>query len=227
MKNKYSKNLSKQIGYLLLLFTITCFSCNSQKDLDNINIKAIAEFNKNPSFDKDIPSNQFGKPDDLFLRIKEQLVFLGFEKIDSLSKYFQIRITSDFDKSGKTQILSLRFVDNIWTGNYYKVNNDESDTSNIKFTIDSIKVVPKCGWSVFIDNLFSNDILYLPPIEKIPGFNMVIADGDICIFEIASENKYRFYYYYSPAIIKDFQFEQCKKIVKIFDIINKNINFKK
>lgn len=228
MKKKYFQNFNLIKAYIFLIpFFALFFSCNSDKDESKINFNAVEEFNKNISFSKDIPLNEFGNYSNLYLDVKKHLELLGFDKLDSFNKCFQIRIMMNFDKSKHVQILSLKFIDGYWSGKYYKVNEPVKNRSDLKFSIDSNEVFPKMGWPIFINKLISANILYLPTINNIPGFNMTFADGDLCIFEIASKTKYRFFYYYSPDVIKDLEFNECKKVLEIVKIIDENIDFNK
>jgi hypothetical protein len=216
----------------LFLLTIFC-TCNLQDctEKDSLISNAIKEYNKDTgAFARDIPVKNNGYVDNIYIRTKEMQERLRMEKIDSGYNNFQIRITKDFDKSGDLEVLSIKCTDNQWKAIYYVYNGNENDTAYANVKMNSTELFPKKGWCHFVEALFSQNILNLPTIEKVPILSdVIIADGGNCYFEIASKNKYRFYYYYAPELLSMHvteEYKESKNVIEIFNIIEENFNFK-
>lgn len=224
-KINYQTNLIVILDLLMVLLFFSSCNTTQDKDINKRNISAINEFNKSHAFIKDVPLKAAGSQDKIYLNIKNGLEKLGLEKIDTLYNNFQIRITNDFDNSGKLQLLSLKLEDSSWKGWYYRFAINRDDTTYKDIKADSFDVSPKDGWPNFINELISQDILYLPTMQKIPNFHNDLVHGEYCFFEIASKNRYRFYYYNSPKYDDDIKIIEFKKIKEILKIIETNFAF--
>ena len=209
---------------IIFLFWNFLLSCNSKSEKDEINIISINEFNNKNTPRKDIPLNKLGEYDRTYVGMMTLLDTLKFERLDSGCEDFTIRIINNFDESDKLQIVSLKLREGFWTGKYYKVQNikDSSSPQNI---VDSNDITPKISWPSFIKKLITANILTLPNMETLSGFDKLVADGDLCFFEIASEKRYRFYYYYSPYLMVDWNYKECKNVIEIISVIKNNIDF--
>lgn len=214
------------LSVVILFSTCSVRECDSKGSLI---LDEIKEFNKDTSkFEKDIPFKDSGVIDQIYIGTKKMQERLGMEKIDSSYDNFQIRITNEFIKSGGLQVLSIRLRDSEWTATYHTYKGNQNDTSYANVKRDSMELFPKWGWCQFLNALISQNILKLPTMEKVSIVkNILVADGGICFFEIASRNKYRFYYYYEPDLLSiiDTKSTEGNNVIEIFKIIKDNFNF--
>lgn len=215
------------IKYILFSFFLTIIlSCQEKDRWEEMNNKAIGDFRSNSNYQKDIPMNKNGSPNHIYSRFVTSLKKSKLNRIDTLEKKFMIRVFHDFNNSGSLQILSMEFEHMQWEGKYYSYKNVLNDS--IRNHLIWRNIEPKNGWSKCIHDLFSANILYLPSMNNIEFLNALdIADGGVIYIEIADENVYRFYYFYEPTLLKEYcNLKECKQVVKIFEILNSNFNFK-
>lgn len=217
---------------LLPLFLNTIFCCCNQQNCSEKNSfisRAINEFNSDTGkLKKDIPVKNNGFVDNIYRYLKRTQEKLDIEKIDSAYNNFQIRITNDFDKTNDLEVLSIKCTDNQWKAIYYVYNGNENDTAYANVKMDSTELFPKKGWCHFVEALISQNILNLPTIEKVPILgDVIIVHGGYCYFEIASKNKYRFYYYYKPELLSELETEyaESNNVIEIFKVIKANFKF--
>lgn len=106
-----------------------------------------------------------------------------------------------------------------------KYNYDEHNGSLVSINRASKNVVPKSGWKDFVDSLLSMGILELPDMSAITGYELS-TDGDWFAVDFANCGKYRYYSYQIPWEYTD-EFWQAKKAVKISDLIENELDFKR
>lgn len=216
-----SLSILRSYVFFVSILIIGCFcdGCYDQK-LSEKNKKAIAEFNASS-----VENNIGGQLVNIHESVLNTISHIGLERMDTLFNSFAIRIIHNFDSTGGLQIAFFKYSGSAWSGRYYKAKKSENNSDN-SFRIDSCNIEPLCGWTPFINKLFDKGILYLPLMQNIKNFNELVADGSLCYFEIASSKRYRFYYYYSPSIMKDWNYDEAKKVIDLFEIIKNNFDFK-
>jgi hypothetical protein len=88
------------------------------------------------------------------------------------------------------------------------------------------EVEPKSGWTNFIKAITDLQILTLPNGQDIKDYNSCGGtDGIDYFFEMATPEKYRFYYYCNPDQNMN-QFWQVKNVVEFSNLLEKEFQFK-
>ena len=88
---------------------------------------------------------------------------------------------------------------------------------------DDRTAVPKSGWDIFINKLDSLQILSMKSDITLPGY-VYPMDGSGVVFQIATKNTYR-YYFYNAIEINDDNFWQARNVRSVLELIDKEFDF--
>jgi len=158
-------------------------------------------------------------------------------KLESLKNGFdslQIRIWFDYSIVPERRLFIIKRKKSKWIAISYKMTLNLDSTYQVDSlkTIDKFKSIkmeelkPKNGWNNFMNKLLSLKITTLPNSEEIKGFESDMDDGILYMIEIATKDKYRFYYYENPEELKD-KFWQAKNLVDIIQLIKSEFKIEK
>jgi hypothetical protein len=211
--------------YLILINFLIFFSnCNSQKSGPGKNnndtlvstdtvVKDIPEF-----FQSNKWRNYFSK----------EQALLNIKSIEKGYKDLQIRIWIEhgylpkyssqlivFKKTGKTIIGELHT---------YTSQHDSNRDSAVLINDKRDALIPESGWKMFIDSIQKLGIYDLPNYEKFPGYNLS-ADSFGVMIEIATNSKYRIFYYPEYESFKD-EIKEAGKMFKIMSLIEYEFKIK-
>ena len=190
-----------------------------------------------PHFSIELPdTSKTHKPDLLFEKTKylSNELFLNqlYKGVDS----FELRLWAQISVTREGRVYIIKKINNNWKCilyNYVLSINQWSSGNYLEYlakrTIDTFsvkKLQPKTNWIDFFKLIEKENIYNLPSQEDIKGWKNKIDDGIIYKVEIATKNKYKFYYYNCPDIYEK-EFKECKQMTNILDIFNKefDLNF--
>lgn len=103
--------------------------------------------------------------------------------------------------------------------------NDTTRTEKI-LSKNVYRKEPASGWDNFMKRLFDLQIMSLPDMSRVPGYEELDgADGASYFIEFATKDKYRFYGYWEPAIFT--QFWEARNMEEILRLIEQELDFKR
>ena len=112
-----------------------------------------------------------------------------------------------------------------WSGQLYTLQYvyDSSGQTLSAIQTTSKVATPKSGWKKLMDSLYTLNILTLPDMETIPGYNIGF-DGYYVGVEVATASKYRMYTYFEPGSFQDSVW-QARNIVRISGLLHRELDF--
>jgi len=153
--------------------------------------------------------------------INEQLSLKELEKgVDSL----ELRLTEHAEITNLYTTHVLKLISNEWKGyryHYWKALGRDWKSINIDSMImyaypEVVRVKVKSA----LDSMLAEGLMELPSQHDIKGFESRVSDGTTYYFEIATKNRYKFYYYNTPEA---YDYPECVQMTKILDIWRRNI----
>jgi hypothetical protein len=212
---------------ILFGLLIGIVACDSQTSVPSIDLK---EQQSSAAFVNEIPvyksGRRQGQLDGYYKYLKEDAYAL---KIDSLELGFdslQLRIWLGHDLAIKRNLVIIKAYQGKWHAELltFWMENDESGKWHVARK-ENKAIVPQSGWKRFLDTLSELKILTLPNSGDIPGYDGCGAtDGINYFFEIATVNRYRFYYYCNPDYSLP-RFWQAYNVWTFATFLEKEFNF--
>jgi hypothetical protein len=193
---------------------------------------AIAQIDdKSKTFKQEIPTYKNGRSkgdtEYLFKALRQDALELGLDFIENGFDSLQLRIWLGHSMAIKRNVVILKQVNRQWFGQLvtYSYGHDDKNGQEFISRKDIEQVNPKCGWTDFIKALMNLQIPTLPNGQDINGYNSCGGnDGIDYFFEIATPEKYRFYYYCNPEENIN-QFWQVKNVVEFSHLLEKEFDF--
>ena len=213
----------------LILIFILFNSCNG----GDANFSIPKDFtDTSVTFKKEIPTYKdgprYGDTSFLFTAIRQDASQLGLDIIEDGFDSLQIRVWLGHSLAIKRNVVILKKVDKHWQGQLVTFSYEEDEKTRKTFISrkEIKKMSPKSGWKGFLKKISDLQILTLPHGPDIKGYNSCgAADGIDYFFEIASSNRYRFYYYCNPDENLS-QFWQVKHILEFSNLLEQEFDFK-
>ncbi len=191
---------------------------------------------KGVTFTKEIPRSKIGRDSgkyDLFYRSNHFYVSsLGLDSLEGGYNSFQLRVWLGPDLAIIKNVVIISNVKQQWQArvitykdsNSYDYNDPKYVTISKKEIItDKRNVTPSSGWAAFIKEMLVLQVLNLPNGNDIAGYGCGI-DGTASIFETATANNYRYYYYYDPGDHAA-RFWQAKNVLEFAGLLEKEFGF--
>jgi hypothetical protein len=171
----------------------------------------------------EIPTNKTGKRvgglDYNYLSTKPYAHILRLDSLELGFTTLQIRIWLGHSMALKKHIVILKLVDTHWSGQLITLDRSgHNETYSIK------KINPKNGWKNFAEKVNSLGIINLPNSEELLNYNGCGFDGIDYKFEIATPNRYCFYYYCNPSENMS-EFWQAKNVMTFAELLEDQFNF--
>jgi hypothetical protein len=209
--------------YFILLFSLVKFaqtyggnSCLQSELSDHY-------WNNSDTIHKEIPTGLKGKPTWSYIYDSQKAAQLGLDDLartgyDSI----QIRIWFDYSMAIERHLIILKKSKGKWTCDFWTVQSKMNSTTDSQVVISSSvrQIDPKMGWSDFIGKL---DSLHISTLPNGPGGGM---DGASYNIEVATNDTYRYYSYWSPETTQA-KFWGSRNMVEIIRLIEKVCEFKR
>ncbi|MDP4251942.1 MAG: hypothetical protein Q8918_17720 [Bacteroidota bacterium] len=141
-------------------------------------------------------------------------------RIDTLENGFdsmQIRIWFGYVRTDTIQILALKNSNHVWSSKYYEVlrHINRRRDSLLYYSFWEKALPERLDLGAIVDSLVKMNILTLPDCRKVPNYDFPFDGGSSVVFEIATPNIYRLYYYQNPGT-----FNNSKEAVDVNQILN-------
>lgn len=198
--------------WTIAIFLLLIYSCDGT---------GLEKHCTNDSLKLDIP-NKF--LDSNYLNFKEKI--LKEINLTSLTKGFdklQIRIWYGYPYTNLDQVLIFSQMNSGWKGEEWTINYVYNKSSLDSVITKKSTISPKCGWNLFIDSLSNFELLTLKDCSDVPGYSND-GGGNSIVVEFANCQKYRLYHYSEPWRQAG-KFEEARKVTKINEIIERQLQF--
>jgi hypothetical protein len=224
----YAADTANMQNLILFFCVVSLFlvSCNGQ---DNNVIAQISD--KSKTFKSEIPTYKDGRSsgdtDYLFKLLRRDASELTLDFIENGFDSLQLRVWLGHSMAVKRNVVILKQVNRQWFGQLvtYSYGHDNKNGQEFISSKNVKQVNPKSGWPAFIKTLTTLQIPTLPNGQDISGYNSCGGmDGIDYFFEIATREKYRFYYYCNPNENIN-QFWQVKNVVEFSNLLEKEFDF--
>jgi hypothetical protein len=203
------------ISAILTISTIHCNYINTKSQSDKL--KDIVS---------DIPYNRKGTIKYIYYEKLKIEKMLNLERLEDGFDSIQIRLWYGHSFTDSFQLVILKKSNSIWNASLY---SSKYSYNTKRDSIDSIETkveekLPKSGWPIFVEKLFTLDIATLPDSGTIPGY-ADCADGDGIMIEVATKELYRIYSYTCITHSRDIW--QVSNMDRILKTMEEELNFKR
>ncbi len=209
--------------YFILLFSLVKFahpyngnSCLKSEPSDHY-------WNKVDTIHKEIPKGSKGKLSWGYIYDKQKAAQLGLEDL-AVTGYdsIQMRIWFDYSMAIERHLIILKKSKGKWTCDLWTVQSRMNSTTDSQVVKSSSvrQIDPKIGWSKFIGKL---DSLHITTLPNGPSGGM---DGTSYNIEVATNDTYRYYSYWSPETTQA-KFWGSRNMAEIIRLIEKVCAFKR
>lgn len=210
--------MGKIIVFIILPFLILV-SCNQKSDAHQ-QIKPDTLKNKLKEVSAtSIESRSKDDTEYLFKYIRKKALGLGLDFIENGFDSLQLRIWLGHSLARIKNVVILKNNNHVYSAyviSYY---------SHPKVKGEIRRVIPKSGWKILVDQINKLQIIALPSGPDIKGYKSCGGlDGIDYYFEIATKNKYRFYYYCNPSENIN-QYWQVKNMSEFTNLLEKEFDF--
>ena len=178
------------------------------------------------TFKKDIPLEKDGHIDYFFKYISQDSKDLGLGFIENGYDSLQVRIWLGHSLAVNKNIIILKKNNGKWSGQLitYSYGHDEKNGKEFLNKKYIKEITPKSGWEYLTKKMMEFKILTLPNSNDILGYNDCGNDGIAYFFEIATLQKYRFYYYCNPGDNQS-KFWEAKYVLEFSNLLENEFNF--
>ncbi|MEI6823751.1 MAG: hypothetical protein WCL51_17610 [Bacteroidota bacterium] len=213
----------KKVIKIILLVALTSILSTSCKR----NIKE-----DKPKFVMELPdTSRTHTPDLCFEKIKRYTEELNLNKLWLGNDSFELRLWVKVEVLTGGHVYIIKKINNKWDCIHYFYIESRRDFSSSSYlanrTIDTFwvkKLQPKTNWNNFFKQIEKENIYKLPSQDDIKGWENIVEDGITYKVEIATKNKYKFYYYNCPDVYKK-KFIECNQMTNILDVFDKEFGF--
>ncbi len=175
---------------VVILLVHIC-SCNNNPKSINSKKSEVQKQN----FKKDIPITKKGKFIYAYSLTKEYIQKAGLRILENGFDSICIRLWYIYSFGPSWQVTEMRKSSEGWVGEFIllteKMNKNDSSRYIQK---TSFFKKPISGWDIFIMQILSKNITFLPSDLSIPGYQ-INADGHMVVVEIATKEYYRIFDY--------------------------------
>ncbi len=124
-----------------------------------------------------------------------------------------------------TQIVELINGRNGWEGHFYSIKRSiKPDGDTLVETLSHLVKKPGSGWKKLFQNVLKSNLLTMPSMHDMPGYDMPM-DGDAIFIEIAAKYYYKLNYYSNPK--SNVNIPGIKKLEELMTLIEKEFSEKR
>jgi hypothetical protein len=180
-----------------------------------------------PCFELEIPVEKKNAEYDYnYKYVTEQAAEMGLDSLELGYDSLQVRIWLAHSMAVTCHVVILKLRENKWKAQLVTYeDNDDMNPKDPAGNWEKIRpVTPRSGWKDFLKYLRESNIINLPHSAEMAECDLHgHTDGIDYIIEIATNKKYRFYYYCNPE--DEHGCSLGKSIYQFANLLEKEFNF--
>ncbi len=172
---------------------------------------------------KIIPKNKNGASYYPYKMVQKDAKRIGLISLDK--GYDSLFIRLWYVYRATMQVTDLKKSDGKWSAGFHTMKFGVIEDRLDVIETNSTYISPKSDWNIFMNKLFSLNLLELPDDSELPDYKSLVNDAAFVIVEVATKERYKIYSY--GEISDHLEFPQVVKMENIMKLIEEEFGIKR